>query len=93
MRDHQSALRIAMPLSEFSDLNLSLLKIVVSDYGVHLLREPNPLGLVIKALNGTTYLKDGNIRCNKIITSAWNEGTRPKLELVRINMGEGRSSW
>lgn len=70
-----------------------LLKIVVSYYGVHLLWEPNPLGLVIKALNGTTYLRDRNIHRNKIITSAWEEGTRPKLELGGINMGAGRSSW
>lgn len=70
MRHHESALPTAMPLSfEFSGLNFGLLKIVVSYYGVHLLREPNPLGLVIKALNGTTYQKDRNIRCNKIITS------------------------
>lgn len=83
-----------MPLLfEFSDLNFALLKIVVTYYGVHLLREPNPLGLVIKALNGITYLKNRNIRCNKIITSASEEGTGPKLELVEINMGEGRSSW
>lgn len=72
-----------MPLSlEFSDLNFGLLKIVIRYYGVHLLREPNPLGLVIKALNGTAYLPDRNIRSNKIITSAWEEGTRPKLELA-----------
>lgn len=69
-KDHESALPTAVPLSlEFSDLNFGLLKIVVSYYAVHLLREPNPLGLVIKALNGTTYLKDRNIHCNKIITS------------------------
>ena len=43
-------------------------------------------GLVIKALNGTTYLKDRNIRGNKIITSAQEEGTRPELELVGINV-------
>lgn len=83
-----------MPLSlELSDLNFGLLKIVVSYYGVHLLRERHPLGLVIKALNGTTYLKDRNIHCKKIITSAQEEGTRPKLELVGIHVGEGRSSW
>lgn len=76
-----------MPLSlELSDLNFGLLKIVLSYYGVHLLREQNPLGLVIKALNGTTYLKDRNIRGNKIITSAQEEGTRPELELVGINV-------
>lgn len=70
MKHHESAFPTAKPLSfEFSGLNFGLLKIVVRYYDVHLLRQPNPLGLVIKALNGTTYLKDRNIRCNKIITS------------------------
>lgn len=78
-----------MPLSfEFSDLNFGSLKIVVSYSAVHLLREPNPLGLVIKALNGTAYLQDRNIRCNKIITSTQEEGTRPKLELVGLTWGK-----
>lgn len=46
IRDHEPALPTATPLSlEFSDLNFGLLKIVVSYYGVHLLREPDPLGL------------------------------------------------
>ena len=76
-----------MPLSlELSDLNFGLLKIVLSYYDVHLLREQNPQGLVIKALNGTTHLKDRNILGNKIITSAQEEGTRPELELVGINV-------
>ena len=70
----------------FGVFEISSLKIVLSYYGVHLLREQNPLGLVIKAFNGTTYLKDRNIRGNKIITSAQEEGTRPELELVGINV-------
>lgn len=39
------------------------------------------------------YLKAGSIRSNKVITSAWEEGARPSLELVRITPGEGGSSW